>query len=40
MPYPNALVETLPMLVKGMLGIFLVIGTIALITWLLNKLFH
>lgn len=40
MPYPNSLVETLPMLVKGMFGIFLVIGTIALITWLFNKLFH
>ena len=38
MLYPDALAQTLPMLGKGMAGIFLVIGAIAAATWLLNKL--
>ena len=35
---PDALAQTLPMLGKGMAGIFLVIGAIVGATWLLNKL--
>ena len=38
MLYPDALAQTLPMLGKGMVGIFLVIGAIAVVIWLLNKL--
>ena len=38
MRYPDALAQTLPMLGKGMVGIFLVIGAIAVVIWLLNKL--
>ena len=38
MLYPDALAHTLPMLGKGMVGIFLVIGAIAVVIWLLNKL--
>ena len=33
----EALTVTLPILCKGMGGIFLVIGTIALLTWLINR---
>lgn len=38
MLYPDALAQILPMLGKGMVGIFLVIGAIAVVIWLLNKL--
>ena len=38
MLHPDALVQTLPMLAKGMAGIFLVIGVIVLATAILNKL--
>lgn len=34
----ESFVKTLPMMGKGMLGIFLVIGVIALITMILNRL--
>ncbi len=40
MLHPEALSQTLPMLVKGMAGIFLVIGSIAAATGILNKLTH
>ena len=33
----EALTVTLPILCKGMGGIFLVVGTIALLTWLINR---
>ena len=36
MLHPDALAQTLPMLVKGMAGIFLVIGVIVLAVNLLN----
>ncbi len=36
MLHPDALAQTLPMLVKGMAGIFLVIGVIVLAVKLLN----
>ncbi len=38
MLHPDALSQTLPMLAKGMAGIFLVIGVIVLATAILNKL--
>lgn len=38
MLHPDALAQTLPMLAKGMIGIFLVIGMIVLATAILNKL--
>lgn len=38
MLHPDALAQTLPMLTKGMAGIFLVIGVIVLATAILNKL--
>ena len=38
MLHPEALAQTLPILAKGMAGIFLVIGVIVLATAILNKL--
>ena len=38
MLHPEALAQTLPMMGKGMAGIFLVIGVIVLATAILNKL--
>lgn len=38
MLHPDALGQTLPMMGKGMAGIFLVIGVIVLATAILNKL--
>lgn len=38
MLHPEALAQTLPILVKGMAGIFLVIGIIVLATAILNKM--
>lgn len=35
----EAFLATLPLLLKGMGGIFLVIGVIMLVIWLLNKAF-
>ena len=37
MLYPDALTQTLPMLVKGMAGTFLVIAAIVVATGVLNK---
>ena len=37
MLHPEALAQTLPILAKGMAGIFLVIGIIVLATAILNK---
>ena len=36
--HPEALAQTLPILAKGMAGIFLVIGIIVLATAILNKM--
>lgn len=38
MLHPEALSQTLPILAKGMAGIFLVIGIIVLATAILNKM--
>jgi hypothetical protein len=38
MLHPEALAQTLPILAKGMAGIFLVIGIIVLATAILNKM--
>lgn len=38
MLHPDALAQTMPMLLKGMAGIFLLIGVIVLATELLKKL--
>lgn len=38
MLHPEALAQTLPILAKGMAGIFLVIGIIDLATAILNKM--
>ena len=38
MLHPEALAQTLPILAKGMAGIFLVIGIIVLATVILNKM--
>lgn len=38
MLHPEALAQTLPILAKGMAGIFLVIGIIVLATAVLNKM--
>ena len=38
MLHPETLAQTLPMMGKGMAGIFLVIGVIVLATAILNKL--
>ena len=38
MLHPDALTQTMPMLLKGMAGIFLLIGVIVLATELLKKL--
>ena len=38
MLHPESLYVTVPMLLKGMAGIFLVIGSIAAATGILNKL--
>lgn len=38
MIHPEALAQTLPILAKGMAGIFLVIGIIVLATAILNKM--
>lgn len=38
MLHPDALAQTMPMLLKGMAGIFLLIGAIVLATELLKKL--
>lgn len=38
MLHPDALVQTMPMLLKGMAGIFLLIGIIVLATELLKRL--
>ena len=35
---PDVFVQTLPMLVKGMVGIFIVTGVIVLVITLLNKI--
>ena len=38
MLHPDALAQTMPMLLKGMAGIFLLIGVIVLATELLKRL--
>ena len=38
MLHPEALAQTLPILAKGMAGIFLVIGILVLATAILNKM--
>lgn len=37
--HANSWKETLPTMVFGMIGIFIVIGVIILVTYLLNKIF-